>query len=259
MSRDGAAAAACCRVVACALTVSALLTSAPAAMVAQGPPQHGLEEMTWQPTLFVLFDQFEYASAASERPVAVAMQSWYGNAMRRMWLRAQAEQSTIDAAGEGEAELFYGRLVDPFWDAVIGVRVDGGWRGGGATRVHAAFGFIGLAPYRFELSPTLYVSTKGDVSARLEAAYQLLLTQRLIAEPEFELNAGLQAVPDAGLGRGLHDYEAGIRIRYEFMREFGPYVGWSWMRRLGGTATMARTGAEPVSESSFVFGVRVWR
>lgn len=239
---------------------TAILAAATGNAQAQGGPTHGLEEMTWQPTLFVLFDQLEFVASPAERPVALAMTAWYGGSRNRVWLRAQAEQSTRDrSAGVGEAELLYGRLVDPFWDGVAGIRIDRDWDGQTPTRVHAAFGFVGLAPYRFELSPTLYVSTDGDVSARLEAAYQLLLTQRLIAEPEFEVNLGLNAVPSAGLGRGLHDYETGIRIRYEVRREFGPYVGWSWMRRLGGTADIARAGGDPVNESSFVIGVRMWR
>lgn len=244
---------------ACVALITATLGAGAREAAAQDVPTHPLEMMTWQPTWFLLFDQFEYVPRAGERPVALAVTSWYGGSRNRVWLRGQLEQSTLENDGEGEAELMYGRLVDPFWDAVLGVRVDGGWPRAGSMRVHGAIGLIGLAPYRFELSPTVYVSTEGDISARLEAAYQILLTQRLIAEPEFELNAGLQAVPEAGLGRGLHDYEAGVRIRYEIRREFGPYVGWSWMRRLAGTADMARASGDVVRESSLVFGLRMWR
>lgn len=255
MSRERSRLMRCARA---AVAVGALVVASRSA-AAQEVPTHPLEMMTWQPTWFLLFDQFEYVPRGGERPVALALTSWYGGSRNRVWLRGQLEQSTLEREGEGEAELMYGRLVDPFWDAVVGVRVDGAWPRAGSMRVHGGIGLIGLAPYRFELSPTVYVSTDGDISARLEAAYQVLLTQRLIAEPEFELNAGLQAVPDAGLDRGLHDYEAGIRVRYEIRREFGPYVGWSWMRRLGGTADIARTTGDAVRESSFVFGVRMWR
>jgi copper resistance protein B len=97
------------------------------------------------------------------------------------------------------------------------------------------------------------------VSARLEAAYQVLITQRLIAEPEVELNAALQNVPRFDVRAGLNDYELGVRVRYEFRREFGPYVGWSRSRRVGGAAVHAGVRDEPVGESRFVAGVRIWR
>jgi copper resistance protein B len=34
------------------------------------------------------------------------------------------------------------------------------------------------------------------------------------------------------LGAGVTDAEAGLRLRYEVAREFAPYVGLSWERRL---------------------------
>lgn len=35
-----------------------------------------------------------------------------------------------------------------------------------------------------------------------------------------------------GLDAGVTDAEAGLRLRYEVGREFAPYVGLSWERRL---------------------------
>lgn len=213
--------------------------------------------MEWGKTLFVLFDQLEYAPGFAGRPVNVDGRAWYGGAISRLWVLLQGEGSTTEWDGEGDLQVLYGRLVDPFWDAVGGVRIDRQWGSAAATRVHFAAGFIGLAPYRFEFSPTVFVSTEGDISARLEAGYQILVTQWLIAEPEFELNAALQAVPEFGIRRGVNDFEYGLRIRYEIRREFAPYIGWSRTRRA------ALPGASPVDEhrqgSRLVFGLRVWR
>lgn len=85
-----------------------------------------------------------------------------------------------------------------------------------------------------------------------------LITQRLVAEPELELNAAVQDVPAWGVGSGLSDTELGLRLRYEIKREFAPYMGWQWHRRLGSTADLARTGGEPVSEHALVAGLRMW-
>ena len=115
-----------------------------------------------------------------------------------------------------------------------------------------------MAPYWFEVETFLYVSHEGDVSARVEASYELLFTQRLILEPEIELNGAVQSVPEFGVGSGLSDFELGARIRYEFVRELAPYVGISWIRLVGETADMARDGAGVVSDASFVAGLRWW-
>jgi copper resistance protein B len=214
--------------------------------------------MNWRPETFLLLDQLEYAPGGAGRPIDVEALGWYGGAYNRLWVRARGEQLTADPDGEGEVEVLYGRLVRPFWDAVVGARVDRRWGDGGATRALLAAGLQGVATYRFEVAPTLYLSQDGDLSARFEASYSVLVTQRLIAEPKVELNAALQEVPRFGVGRGLNDYELGLRTRYEFRREFAPYVGYSWSRRVGATADLAREAGEGVSGNRFVAGVRVW-
>lgn len=236
------------------LALALLAPSQSAAQVAGMPGMQDHKDMRWSNTLFVLFDQLEYSPAAPGRPIDVEMRSWYGGAYRRLWLRAQGELATIGRDADGEVEVLYGRLVDPFWDAVIGVHVDQHWGGDIPTRALLTVGFLGLAPYRLELEPTLYVSQRGEVSARLEAGFPILITQRLIAEPEFEVNASLQAVPRYELRSGINNYEAGVRLRYEFVREFAPYVGWTRSRRFG--VGDVRTESP---QWRLVTGFRLWR
>lgn len=217
-------------------------------MPGMDPKAHG---MSWGRTYLILLDQFEYVPGREGSPIDLNAIAWYGGAYNRAWVRAQGEQSTKGNAGGGEVQLLYGKLVDPFWDAVIGLRADRHWGSGvdPAQRVQLAVGFIGLAPYRFELEPTLFVSQRGEVSARLEAAFPILITQRLVAEPEIELNAALQSVPRYDVARGLNDYEMGVRVRYEFRRELAPYVGWSRLRE----------GGSGGADDRLVFGFRLWR
>lgn len=243
------------------LAMALLLTFGAAARAQQPPPdlREHLQEMTWQPTLFVLFDQLDYAAGAPERPLNVDMISWYGSAVNRLWVLGQGEAATAHRQGEAEARVLYGRLVDPFWDAVVGVRVDKHWGDKHAARALLAVGLVGLAPYRFELEPMLFVSPRGELSARLEASYPVLITQRLIAEAEAELNAALQRVPAFGVTRGINDYEYGVRVRYEFRRELAPYIGWARSRRAAGAVTAAPTSIEPVVNNRLVVGLRLWR
>jgi copper resistance protein B len=215
--------------------------------------------MAWGTGSLILFDQLEYAPGGEGRPLSLDATGWYGGAYNRLWFRAEGEQLTTEGIGEAEVQLSYGRLVTAYFDALAGVRVDQQWGDGSDTRAHLAVGLVGLAPLRFEFSPTLFLSQEGDLSARLEAEYQVLITQRLVASPEIELNAALQDVPEWGVGSGLNDVELGLRLRYEFSRKFAPYVGYEWMRRVGGSADFAREAGEGVSDGAFVAGLRVWR
>jgi len=209
--------------------------------------------MRWDNTLFVLFDQLEYAANAVGRPIDLDGKAWYGGAYQRLWLRGQGEIATVGTDAEGEIEPLYGRLVAPFWDAVVGVHVDQHWGGEIPTRTMLVLGLIGLAPYRIELEPTLFIGTRGEVLGRVEGGFPLLLTQRLIMEPEFEINAALQAVPRHRVRQGINDYELGLRLRYEIRREFAPYAGLSRSRRL-------RVGTErsDIPQTRFVTGFRIW-
>ncbi len=148
----------------------------------------------------------------------------------------------------------------PFWDAQAGIgvdvhRTDGGGR---ATRGHLVFGFQGLAPYWFELEPSLLISHEGDVASRLHASYQILLTQRLIVEPEFEANFAFHAAPRFGVGSGWNDVGLRARLRYEIARELAPYIGVTWLHRIGHTADLARERDEKTRQASFVTGLRWW-
>jgi copper resistance protein B len=98
----------------------------------------------------------------------------------------------------------------------------------------------------------------GEVSASFSAFYDLLITNRLILQPRVDLKIQAQPVPDLDLGSGLTDFELGARLRYEFTRNFAPYVGVVWDRKVGQTATIARTSGEPVSAVSVVAGVRLF-
>ena len=103
-----------------------------------------------------------------------------------------------------------------------------------------------------------FLSEDGELSARFEAEYELLLTQRLILQPRAELNFAVQDVEEIDIGSGLSTAEAGLRLRYEIEREFAPYVGVAWSRKIGETADFARNKGGNVQSVSFVAGLRLW-
>lgn len=178
---------------------------------------------------------------------------WIGGDTERLWIRSEGEIADGDFE-KAEAQLYYGRNVHPYWDVLAGVRQDFAPRG----ETYLAAGITGLAPYFFETDATAFVSTQGDVSTRLEQSFELLLTQRLIAEPHVEVNLFAQDVPELGAGAGVSDIEAGLQLRYEVTRKFAPYADLVWERDLGETASITRANGEDVEDTTLRFGVRMW-
>jgi copper resistance protein B len=104
----------------------------------------------------------------------------------------------------------------------------------------------------------VFVSTKGDVTARAEAEYDLRITQKLILQPAAEVEFSLQDVPELGIGSGFSSGEAGLRLRYEFNPQFAPYIGVEYERGFGGTARFRRADGERAGGWSVLAGLRTW-
>jgi copper resistance protein B len=212
---------------------------------------HGAENF-----LYVQGDRFEYGSGDGNPYLLWDAQGWYGGDIHKLWVKTEGEV-LLDGGEVEEAELqaLYSRAIWPFFDLQAGVRHD---FEPGPQRTYGVVGLQGLAPYMLEVDAAAFVSNKGDVSARIELEYDLLITQRLIAQPRAELNFALQDVPEHGIGSGLSSADLGLRLRYEFVREFAPYIGVSWSRAVGNTAEFARSASEDPSTVSFVAGLRFW-
>ncbi len=210
-------------------------------------------------TVFTRADQLEYNRTGSGRPVQWDASGWIGNSYTRLWIKSEGDWNTVGRAAQFDLRAEYSRLITPFWDIQAGVRLEARRSDTGTdTRGHLTFGFLGLAPYWFELEPELFIAQDGQVAVRLTAEYDLLLTQRLIAQPRFETYAAFSENQTFGVGSGLNYVEPGLRLRYEIRREFAPYIGLDWQRRLGGTARLARADGEDSGDLALIAGVRVW-
>lgn len=200
-------------------------------------------------------DRFEHRWKDGDDVFLWDVDAWIGGDFHKLYFKSEGEMLDDGEVEEAGAELFYNRTISTFWDLQIGLRHDFEPR---PTRTFAAFGVQGLAPYWFEVDATAYISDDGDVSAVLEAEYDLLLSQRLILQPRFETTVALQEVPEYGVGSGFNDIELGLRLRYEIHRKFAPYVGVSWIQLLGETADFAESEGDDVESVSWVAGIRFW-
>ena len=61
------------------------------------------------------------------------------------------------------------------------------------------------------------------------------------------------------IGSGLSSAAFGLRARYEFRREFAPYLGVVWERGFGRSAELARLAGDAASGTYLVAGLRLWR
>jgi len=208
---------------------------------------------------FVLFDQLEQRDVRGAHPVAWDIIGWVGGDFNRFWFKSSGAHATRGGGADAEFEALYGRLVAPFWDLQIGARVDTRVDDGARrTRASALVALEGLAPYWFELEPSLSISDRGDIAAEFKATYDLFVTQRLIVQPRLDLRAAVQEVRSFGVGSGLNDAAIGLRLRYELRRKLAPYAGINWTRSFAGTADLARAAGERTSTAALLGGIRVW-
>ncbi len=217
---------------------------------ARGPLQLGDEHRFGS----LLVDRFESVSARDNTSAEYELQAWYGTTYDRAVLKAEGE---VDGGKlhDARTELLWGHAVAAYWDTQLGVRHDSGVK---PERKWLAFGIQGLAPYWFELDATAYVGEQGRTALRLDAEYELLLTQKLILQPRIEANFYGKRDAARELGSGLSDATLGLRLRYEIRREFAPYVGIERSNKYGGTADFARAEGKPTSELRVVAGLRFW-
>ena len=181
-----------------------------------------------QRQLLVLADRLEYVS--DPEVWLWDAQGWYGTDENKLWWKTEGEIDR-DGTEEADLQLLYSRAISAYWDLQLGA-------------IHhfepdalsgAVIGLQGLAPQWFEVDVAAVIDENGDLSARFEAEYDLLITQRLILQPRVELNTLSESVA------------LGLRFRYEIRREIAPYLGVTWQDEEGHEAF-----------TSLVAGVRLW-
>lgn len=206
-------------------------------------------------TSMVLVDQLEYRAHDGKDGYAWDIQGWYGGDYDRLWLKSEGEGAFGESPKQVEVQALYSRAIDPWFNVQAGIHHD--FRPD-PERTHVVLGIQGLAPYWFEVGAALFLSNKGELTARVEAEYNQRITQKLILQPAVEFDLSAQNVPELGIGSGLSTASAGLRLRYEFVPEFAPYIGVEYERAFGNTADFRRAAAENVGGWNLLAGIRLW-
>ena len=211
--------------------------------------EHGDMQMFW-----FQGDRAEYRMRDGKDGYLWDVQGYYGGDLNKFWFKSEGEGSFGEPIEQAEVQALYSRAIAPFFDLQAGVRQDLT----GPDRSHAVIGVQGLMPYMFEVDAAAFLSTKGDLTARIEAEYDQRITQRLILQPRAEMNLSAQDIPELGIGSGIDNLELGLRLRYAIVREFAPYIGIEQEWKIGGSRDYATLAGEDTSVTNYVVGVRFW-
>jgi len=197
----------------------------------------------------LLADRLETASGQWSRWERLVwdVSAYAGYDLDKVYLYSEGSQDPRES--ESQNELLYSRAVAPFWDVQIGAEAD---TADGKSVGWGVVAIQGLVPYYFETRLRLMVNDRA-VAFNAEAEYELLLTQRLVLTPRIELQAYSSDIETLGAGAGLSSIETGLRLRYEFIREFAPYVGVAYAATIGNTRKYT-----PTDEVQAVIGIRFW-
>lgn len=230
-----------------AAALTAILASA-------GPVRAEVMDTMWVGGLSV--DRLEARLGEGSNVGAWDAEAWIGGDTWKFVAETEGEYAEREKSLEkAEHRLYARRMISEFFDARGGLRYDSP---AGPDRGYVFLGFQGLAPQWVEVDGDLFVSEKGDLSARFGAEYELLLTNRLILQPEAEIELALTDDREIGLGQGITGVEAGVRLIYELVdRDVAPYLGVHWERKLGETANLARREGEDTDGARFVIGLRL--
>lgn len=181
-------------------------------------------------------------------------QGWYGGDISRFVIKTEGEGEFGGELEDAEIQALFSRAIGPFFDLQAGLRFDPEPE----TTGHLVVGVQGLAPYMFHVDGALFLSDQGDLTARIEAEYDQRITQQLILQPRIEAEFSAQTVAEREIGAGITKIEPGLRLRYEFVPEFAPYIGIEYEAKLGETADIARAAGEDPDGFKLLVGLRAW-
>ncbi len=202
------------------------------------------------------FEQLEYRGSPDNQVLAWDGDLFFGTDEWKLFWQTEGEYaSESDDFETLENQLLVRRMITDFFDLKAGIRYDAP---AGPDRLYGVLGLQGLAPQFVELDADLFFSETGDVAARLDADYEILITNRIILTPTLEVDFAFSDDKKIGVASGLVSTEAGLRLSYDLIdRAVAPYIGVFYERLYYESADLARDEGEDVDEIFGLVGVRI--
>jgi copper resistance protein B len=240
---------------ACAFALDAAAADAQVTADPNNPSPFGQAMGDEMISAHLLVDQFEARVGSAGTNLRWDTEAWVGPDEWRVWIKDEGERTSGGQVEDGQLEADFSKPISTYWDVQFGGRYDldslpgRGW---------AAVGVEGLAPRFFNVSATAYAGAKG-LAGKVKISYDQLLTNRLILQPEGEVNLYSENDPARRIGAGFSDIDAGLRLRYEITRKLAPYIGVAWEQKFGRTADFSRAAGENTTDViRFAVGIRSW-
>ena len=178
------------------------------------------------------------------------LQTRIGTDENKLFVKIHSDKQESQAT-EYDAKLLYSRMISDFWDVQAGVR----YRHEVNQQEHqtdredkfdAVFGLHGLAPYFFETDAYFYLGEDQYAALSFETTRDLLLTQKLIAQPYLDVDVILQDDAKYAKKTGLNRAAVGVEMRYEISKNIMPYIsaGYEYTKGDQHTAWQSATGSE---------------
>lgn len=197
----------------------------------------------------LMVDKFEY-QLSDAKTLDWSTYAYVGYDLNKIYLYSEGTKEDGASSAESENRVVYSRAILPYWDIQLGAGYD---ENEDSDQTWGVIGVQGLAPYFFETRTTLFIGDDGNIGLKAEAEYEALLTQKLILTPSLNFSAHTKDNEKMGIGSGLSNITLGARLRYEFVREFAPYIGFEWSKNFGKTNTYT-----PSNEIYATVGLRFW-
>src|SRR5260221_11429547 len=163
---------------AAAQTPAAPVQPAPVGVVDFGEPVH--DQMIFA---HGILNQFEGRTDGRTPDLRWSGEGWIGTDYDKLWIKTEGFRRSNGTLDDGKHEFLYSRAISTYFDLQAGLRSD---LDSLRNRNWAAFGLEGLAPYFFNVEGTAYARDSGHFAANFANPYDLLLTTRLIFQPEVE-------------------------------------------------------------------------
>lgn len=199
-------------------------------------------------------DKFELRDTNEGSAFVWEVDAWLGKDLSKLWVKSGGERVNSETESN-EIDLLYSMGVASFWDFQIGLRHE---FKPDSSENSLGVGFMGVAPYLFEVDASLFVNDNDLFNARLDAEYEYLFSQQLILIPSFEMSLYSDDDEARGIGSGLSSVEIGLRLHYEVIREISPYIGINYEKKFGGSADFLSDAGEDASDTQVVAGVSFW-
>jgi copper resistance protein B len=183
------------------------------------------------------------------------LDGWIGGDFNRLWIKSE-QKSYGSHEKKSEVQALYSRNISDFWDAQIGIRHDFRAAANYKNIDYLTIGLEGLAIYGFETSAQIFLSQDGDYSARLEQEIDILITQKLVLKPYYEINLFASDVVRKEVKSGLTEFEAGILTSWEINRKLAPYFALRWEAKTFDTKNLAQKNNKRTEDFIASIGIR---